>query len=1200
MRVHPVARKTRHPLPLLLSLMVLAAVLSGSPAGAAPAATGDDPLAKVDKAVLDQLDAKDEATFNVILRDKATLTGATGIRQHAQRTTFVYQQLTQTAERSQAGLRALLDAKGAAYRPFWIVNTIQVTGGMELLKEIASRDDVERIIPQRTYQLPDLEPGKVQARVDAGVNTVEWNIDRVRAPEVWSTFGDRGEGIIVANVDSGVAFAHQAVVAKYRGNLGDGQFDHNYNWFDPANVCPNQTPCDNNGHGTHTMGTMVGDDGAGNQIGVAPNARWIAAKGCETNQCSDNSLLRSGEWILAPTDLTGQNPRPDLAPHIVNNSWGGPGNNTFYQAIVNAWNAAGIFPAFSNGNNGPGCASSGSPGDFPNTYSAGNHTINNAIAPGSSRGASAFGGEIKPNITAPGTDVRSSVPPNGYSPATGTSMASPHVAATVALMWSAAPTLLGDIATTRQLLDDTAIDTFDGQCGGTPDDNNVWGEGRLDAFAAVQNAPRGATGVLRGTVTDSATGAPVAGAAVNVTGPNNRITSTAADGTWQLTLSTGSYNVTVSKFGYVTHSATVEVLDGQTTTLDVALTPAASHSVSGTVSDSLGGVVAGATVTILGTPIPPTTTGPDGRYSFASVPVGEYDVEVTAGRCLAAQRQHLVVDGDETLDFLLGSRSDQFGHICRPSDFDFISANTVLPLTGDDAATQVSLPFPVTFYGQTYTSAFVSTNGNLNFLASSTAFSNVAIPNTAVPNAAVYALWDDLFVDASASVRTQTVGSAPNRKFAIEWRNPRFVGTTNDRVTFEIVLWENGRVQFQYANLVNTARGRGNSATIGIENHTGTDALQYSFNEEALSPNSSITFRKPGEAFVQGVVTDANDGLPVVGATVRALRDGNPVAQAITDAAGAYRMRLANGTYTIEGSAPGYGTVSAPAVLDEDEETVIVNLALPTGRAEVSPDSIEVVAPSGERRTRVFTLRNTGGATLVWQLQERSGGSPQDVPWLAATPTSGSLASGDNQPISVMVDATGLAPGVYDASLVVVANSGRGLETPVAVRLIVPAYQTGVNAGGLRHVDSLGDTWQDDKAHSAGSYGYLDNRKSDTNTTTRDITGTTEDALYRSQRENAFEYRFDNVPSGVYEIDVRFAELKLQKVNKRLFDVIVENELLLPAHDVAREVGSFAADAHTFNVRVTDGTLNVRLITRTGFGEPIINAVRVTHRPDRS
>jgi subtilisin family serine protease len=152
------------------------------------------------------------------------------------------------------------------------------------------------------------------------------------------------------------------------------------------------------------------------------------------------------------------NPSPDKRPHVVNNSWGGGGGDTFYQQIVDSWIAAGIFPAFANGNSGPTCGSAGSPGDYASTYAVGAYDIMNQIAPFSSRGPSLFDGIVKPNIAGPGVDVRSSVPGNAYDVFSGTSMATPHISGVVALVWSAAPTLVGDIAATRALLDSTAVD----------------------------------------------------------------------------------------------------------------------------------------------------------------------------------------------------------------------------------------------------------------------------------------------------------------------------------------------------------------------------------------------------------------------------------------------------------------------------------------------------------------------------------------------------------------------------------------------------------------------------------------------------------------------------------------------------------------------------------------------------------------------
>ncbi|MCI0689238.1 MAG: carboxypeptidase regulatory-like domain-containing protein [Sporichthyaceae bacterium] len=1156
-------------------------------------ASAEDSMSKVEAKVLDQINQKGQTTFWALLRTKADLSAAPTIQNSTERGQFVYDELHAVADRTQAGLRDLLAKQGADFTPYWIANAVQITADESVLEQVAALPEVERVLAERVYQAPKPDPVKELNRI----NAVEWNLDRVRAPEVWSTFGVRGEGIVVANVDSGVQFDHPALVGKYRGNLGGGVFDHNYNWFDPSNVCgnPSTAPCDNNGHGTHTMGTMVGDDGGANQIGVAPGARWIAAKGCETNTCSDAALLASGQWIVAPTDLNGQNPRPDLAPDIVNNSWGGPGNDPWYQATVSAWLAAGIYPQFSNGNNGPGCNTSGSPGDYVSSYSAGAFDINNVIASFSSRGASAFGGEIKPNIAAPGVAVRSSVPTNSYAAANGTSMASPHVAATVALMWSAAPALSGDITATRTLLDDTAIDTTDLTCGGTADDNNVWGEGRLDAFAAVEQSPRGALGSLSGTVTDANTSAPLSGVTVSATGPIDRTTMTGSDGTYSFpALSTGDYQVSASLFGYATGTANVTVTEGTTVTQNFALVPAGVHTVSGRVLTTTGSPVPNATVTILGTPIAPATTDATGAYSFPAVPAGEYDIQAVAGKCTSAQTQHLVVDGNETLDFAVVQRQDSFGYFCVLQTPGFIEAGTVLPLTGDDASTTITLPFAFPFYGQNHTTAHVSTNGNINFVAPSTVFGNVAIPATAAPNGAIYSLWDDIVVDGGGSVRTASLGSAPNRSFVIEWRDVRFIGDATQRVDFEIVLRENGQILTQYRNISPTVgREQGNLATLGIENQTGTVAFQYSFNEAVIqSPTFAVLYRLPPNGTITGTVTDANDDLPIAGATVAASQGGTVVKQTTTNANGAYQLQLGLGTYTVAASATNYATASAEVVLDEDGEFVTQNFALETARAEVSPTSLQVIAPTNQTRNRVLTLSNTGGLDLTWSIPASG------APWLAVSPTGGTLAPGGSQALQLTIDTTGLAPGVYSATLAIQTNSGRQPTVNVPVTLVVPAYYQAVNAGGNAYTDGNGDLWSADQKHTVGSWGYTGNSSS-AQSTNKPIAGTTDDILFQNLRRDPVDYRFDNVPNGVYEIDVRFAEIGKRKPNTRLFDVIAEQNLLLPAHDIAGEVGTFTADQHVFFVTVTDGQLNLRFIERRGFNKPIVNAILIRHRPDR-
>jgi hypothetical protein len=474
---------SKHPTKRLVTAMSVALLslvffLTASPSSSAPQGRVD----KVESALRHQLESG-RATFWVLFRDKADLSAAPAISGWTARGQFVVDRLQATASSSQAGVLALLGARGVEHQSFHIVNTIRVVNGDAALADtLASRPEVSRLVASQTLHIPRPTPG-AGGRPTA---PVEWNIQNIRADDVWSTFNVRGRGIVVANIDTGVQFDHPAVSRQYRGKRPAGT-NHNYNWWDPSNICAGDVPCDNIDHGTHTMGTMVGDDGGANQIGVAPRAKWIAAKGCETNSCSDFALLSSAEWILAPTRLDGSNPKPNLRPHVVNNSWGGSGGDPWYMESVDAWVASGIFPAFAIGNAGSGCDTSISPGDYAQSYGAGAYDISNNIAFFSSRGPSDFGNIIKPNVSAPGVNVRSSVPVNGYDFFDGTSMASPHVAGTVALMWSAAPDISRDIDATRGFLDSTAVDTSGG-CGGDVTNNNTYGQGRLDAFAAVDAA----------------------------------------------------------------------------------------------------------------------------------------------------------------------------------------------------------------------------------------------------------------------------------------------------------------------------------------------------------------------------------------------------------------------------------------------------------------------------------------------------------------------------------------------------------------------------------------------------------------------------------------------------------------------------------------------------------------------------------------
>ncbi len=548
------------------------------------AQSGTEPnLEKVEAEVLDAISAKGEADFVIEIAEKADLSKAYTMKDWGERGWFVYNTLQATAARTQAAAIAILQKSGAKYQSFYAGNEIAVTGGgMSLLSQISALDSVGHIRYPRTATIDPL-PILTQNLFDFSVDALDWGITDTNADDFWSAFGLQGDGIVVANIDTGVQWNHPALDQAFK--CGTNPSDPSC-WADPSNTCGGSA-CDNNGHGTHTMGTMVGDDDATltYQVGMAPNAQWIACKGCETNSCSDTSLNACADWILAPGGS------PDNRPNIVNNSWGGGGGDNWYLAKVQAWRAAGIFPAFSAGNSGSSCGTLGSPGDYQESFAAASHQSSRTISSFSSRGPSAFGDDpyTKPNISAPGDLICSSIPGSSWSCGySGTSMASPHVAGAVALLWSCNASLVGDMTQTFELLQDTADPSNDaGNCGAPADGegNYTYGYGYLNVLAAGQQVC--SAGTLTGMVTDSSA-APLEGATVTADNGAGLVVDadTAADGVYTLTLPDGTYTVTAQKYGYDMDSASgVVVTEGMTTTQDFVLAPLTSSIVSGVVYD---------------------------------------------------------------------------------------------------------------------------------------------------------------------------------------------------------------------------------------------------------------------------------------------------------------------------------------------------------------------------------------------------------------------------------------------------------------------------------------------------------------------------------------------------------------------------------------------------------------------------------------
>ena len=617
----------------LLSPMSSASASATATAGPAGQATGPAGQTTGKQKIEDNLEHRfakapgESQDFWVTFRSKADLSAAGRVARWGDRGQAVVTALQKAAHTSQAGVLAMLRARGVDHESFWVSNAVMVKGGTAgLATALAARAEVSQLLAPTVYATPKPIDKSPASSTAAGL---EWGLANINADDVWAT-GIDGNGIVVANLDTGVDYRHPALVNQYRGNNRDGTFTHDYNWFDASGQCTD-APCDRHGHGTHVMGTMLGDDGAGNRVGVAPGARWIAANGC--NPCTSENLLTAGQWLLAPTRIDGSAPDPAKRPNIINNSWGStsPSVDPWFDDLAAAWDASGIFSVWANGNNGPGCATAGAPGSRTARYSVGAYDADNRIASFSSRGAGQDG-LIKPDISAPGVNVRSAAAGStGYVNMSGTSMASPHAAGAIALLWSASPSLVGDVATTRTLLDVTARDTEDLQCGGTLQDNNVYGEGRLDAAALVANRQ---VGTVAGTVTQES-GAPVAGAHIELTGgtperPITRTADTGSDGTYRLVLPAGDYDVKVRAYGYIGKQATATITVDATAVQDFSLTAAPMATVSGRVTDGSGhGWPVYAALTFPGYPANPVYSNPiTGDYTVRLPASADYDVTI--------------------------------------------------------------------------------------------------------------------------------------------------------------------------------------------------------------------------------------------------------------------------------------------------------------------------------------------------------------------------------------------------------------------------------------------------------------------------------------------------------------------------------------------------------------------------------------------
>lgn len=868
------------------------------------------------------------------------------------------------AEQTQPAFRKELDdelrfKRVTGYTAYWVENLFVVQGEAEWLLSLETRGDIKYVT--ENFQAELIEP-IVGDDPDAGRpprnpldnETTTPGQNAIQATRVNRELGITGQGTLVANLDTGVDGNHPALAARWRGNFAPAAEC----WRDALGSAPN-FPTDTHSHGTHVMGTITGRQFTGPDtitVGSAPNALWIADNAINqgVSPAFDNDIIDAYQWFADPD---GNINTLDDVPDVIQNSWGvftGLG----YAQCFNLWNtvilnceAAGPVITWSAGNEA--AAGLRSPAIYSiNAYqifSVGAVDAQDGLAPFPIASFSSLGptpcspavpDNIKPEISAPGVNVFSSIPGGGYSSAfSGTSMAGPHVAGVVALMREACPNC--DYITIKDAIMTTALDQ------GAAGQDNTYGYGVIDAYAAVLAVAN--LGRIAGTVTDSASGLPLAGVRVRIDALNKE-TLTSATGEYLMVTDSGTFSVTYSLFGYLSQTANgVVVPAGDTSFVNLALAAAASGEISGIVTHCQGGPMVGGTVQVLNTPLAPATTDNSGFYTI-TLPQGMYDVRAVGPGCGSqtvfsvlvgsATTQHFSLPTDPIYDCTLSSTGYQ---ICEDGDDSGPTLNwlEVAPLAGgpglatgivgDNAGITRALPFTFRIFGTNFTSVWISSNGVLNFGTTSVLAANTALPAAAL-GTAVLPFWDDL-TPTGGQIATYYNGA--DNAFIVEWYHVAHVGAPTQLETFQVWLYDvntnpdgngNSQLRFQYLDVTTT-----NSATVGIQ--TSASAYQYGFNA-VYEPNAQglqdarvIAFggAPPPLGAIAGIVTDNNSGLPLSAVTVTRLGSSQTTT---TNATGNYFLRVLTGTHSLTFAKANYATLQLDNIVAVENDTTPLNVFL--------------------------------------------------------------------------------------------------------------------------------------------------------------------------------------------------------------------------------------------------------------------------------
>ncbi|MDQ3141530.1 MAG: S8 family peptidase [Bacteroidota bacterium] len=465
----------------------------------------------LDPLISDYLKKHSKVPVLISLRNQAELVVPVAWTKE-EKATFVFNKLSNHTKKSQYELLREMKNRGMETQSFYLINVILTNVSKDDLTWLSHHEQIQSIHFDDQISL-QLAHDPTILSLEARSPQITWGLKSIEADVVWN-MGYEGQGVTVAGEDTGYKWDVSSLKDRYRGWNGT-EADHNYNWHDAihtvsplsdsgsTNPCGLNLlePCDDHGHGTHTAGTMVGQT-AEQYIGVAPKAKWIGCRNMERGNGSLASYLECFEFFLAPTDLNGNNPKPELAPHVINNSWycsREEGCNSFNfqlmnQIVINLKNA-GIVVVVSAGNEGNSCGSiRNPPAFFEASFTVGSYAINDSISNFSSCGPVLVDSSlrIKPNVVAPGSDVVSQLPDGSFQGWYGTSMAGPHVAGLVALIISAKPSLAGQVEKIETIIEESSkfqeshLDCTGFNNAARP--NHMYGYGMIRAKAAIEMA----------------------------------------------------------------------------------------------------------------------------------------------------------------------------------------------------------------------------------------------------------------------------------------------------------------------------------------------------------------------------------------------------------------------------------------------------------------------------------------------------------------------------------------------------------------------------------------------------------------------------------------------------------------------------------------------------------------------------------------